>query len=295
MQCPKCGSSQPVTNKECSTCGIIFDRWSPRAPRRTTASSTPVPPAAVESDSQGFQVPTSYVAVALVFIVILGFIWTKHTRDSRAKSSGIDEAINQINNNGSKLRGDLQNRSNRAGGVVRASAMASSSRLPADLDESKIRDMIESCSFFQNDVGVDIPKRVQAGAYLNLSSSAALATAVRDHLIEFDPPMDSNLSYGQEVNVFVTQYASAKVLVSDNGATYRFGLGRRHVQITGAHQSDNTVNATFTWTLDQSDAADLAPEGVSPSGGADFQQSVNGWNLTRAWQKTGGSIRYICP
>ncbi|HJT18782.1 MAG TPA: hypothetical protein VJ853_15400, partial [Thermoanaerobaculia bacterium] len=227
-------------------------------------------------------------------LAVVGFLWTKHVRDTRPKSNGIDATINEINNSGSKLRSDLQNRGSR-GGVVHASALPAASRLPSDLDESKMRDIIESCSFFQNDLGVDIPKHVQAGAYLNLSSSNAMATALRDHLIEFDPPIDSNLPYGQPVNVIVTQFASAKVLVSDNGGSYRFGLGKRHVQITGAHQSGSTVNATFTWTLDQNDAADLAPEGLNPSGGADFQHSANGWTLTRAWQKSGGSIRYICP
>jgi hypothetical protein len=294
MRCPKCAAEQPVTNKECPSCGIIFDRWQPRVPRRTTAASTPLPPPAVESDAPRFQIPTSYVAIGLVILAIAGFMWTKHVRDTRPKSSGIDATINEINNSGSKLRDDLQNRSNR-GGVVRSSAMPVSSRMPADLDESKMRDMIESCSFFQNDVGVDIPKRVQAGAYMNLSSSNAMAAALRDHLIEFDPPVDSNLPYGQPVNVVVTQYASAKVLVSDNGASYRFGLGRRHVQITKATPSGSTVNVTFTWTLDQNDAADLAPEGMNPSGGADFQHSANGWTVSRVWQRTGGSIRYICP
>src|SRR5581483_10160207 len=140
MQCPKCGSSQPVTNKECSTCGIIFDRWQPRVPRKTTASSTPIPqPPAVEPQPSGFQIPTSYVAISLAVLAIVGFIWTKHVRDTRPKSNGIDDTINQINNSGSKLRSDFQNRGNRSGGVVRSSAVPVTSKLPSDLDESKIR------------------------------------------------------------------------------------------------------------------------------------------------------------
>src|SRR5581483_4635507 len=164
MQCPKCGASQPVTNKECPSCGIIFDRWQPRASRRTTSSSTPIPPPAalpiVDPESGAPKISNALVAVGLGILLIIGFIWTKHSRDSRPKTSGIDETINQINNSGSKLRGDLQNRTNLGGKAVKASAVWSPQKLPADLDEAKIRDIIESCSYFLNDVNIDIPKRL---------------------------------------------------------------------------------------------------------------------------------------
>jgi hypothetical protein len=292
MQCPKCGSSQPVTNKECASCGIIFDRWQPRVTRPTTASSRPVP--TVEREAPSPSIPNSLVAAGLVVIVIIGFVWTKRSRESRPKNN-TDEIINQINNSGAKLRSDLQNKANRGRNVAQASAMSSASKLPADLDESKIRDIIESCSFFQSDVSVDIPKRLDARSYsLGLNRAAAVGIAARDHLIEFDPPIDSNLLYGEPVNVKVTQYASSKVTVIDNGDSYRFGLGRRHVNITSAYKVNQGVTATFTWTLDQSDAADLAPEGPNPAGGADLQHTASGWNLTRAWQKSAGITRYIC-
>src|SRR5579872_3381720 len=226
MQCPKCGSSQPVTNKECPSCGIIFDRWQPRAPRRTTASSTPVPPPPRDADPESASpaISNSLVAAVLVVIVIIGFIWTKHSRDARANASGsVDETINQINNAGTKLRSDLQNRGKRGGNVVHASMMSPDSRLPPGLDEDKIRDIIESCSFFQTEANVEIPKQIDAHSYSLGLNGSALAIALRDHLIEFDPPIDSNLPNGEPVNVKVTQYASAKVLVSDNGASYRFG------------------------------------------------------------------------
>lgn len=297
MQCPKCGSSQPVTNKECPSCGIIFDRWQPRAPRRTTASSTPVPPPARAADPESASptISNSLIAGVLVVVVVIGLIWTKHSRDARANaSSSVDETINQINNAGTKLRSNLQNRGNRSGNVVHASVMSPGSRLPAGLDEDKIRDLIESCSFFQTDASVEIPKQIDGRSYSLGLNGSALAIAFRDHLIEFDPPIDSNLPYGEPVNVKVTQYASAKVLVSDNGGSYRFGLGRRHVKITSASTVNGGVTTTFNWTVDQSDAADLAPEGVNPSGGADLQKTVNGWSLTRAWQKSAGTTRYLC-
>lgn len=300
MQCPKCGSSQPVTSRECASCGIIFDRWQPRSPnRKTTASSTPLPPPpAPATASNAPRIPTPFIAVGLFFLIVVGLMWTKHAREAREKSGNTtDQLINQINNSGAKLRSDLQNRGTpqKSGGAIWASSASTGSKMPAGLDEGKIRDIIENCSYFQTDVHADIPKRITAGSYVSLSRATAIGVAAQEHLIEFDPPLEGGVAPGDTVTVKVTQYASAKVLVSDNGDSYRFGLGRRHVRITDTHPANGGVTVNFTWTLDQSDAAALAPEGANPSGGAELKNApLDGWTLTRAWQKSSGNLRYIC-
>lgn len=303
MECPKCGAAQEAGREECSACGIVFSRWQPRQVRRPTLSSTPSEPPA---SSGG--IPMPFILIGLVFIVIFGLMWTKHVREQRAKFNP-DDMLNEINNKGSNLRRQLREEQaaiSRAQNRAAMTAGAVTPKLPSDLDEERIKSMIEECNYFRDTVVVDIPKKLQPNIYRFVADRYPATTmASVEHLIEFDPPFNPaqaahyvpNPAYpGDVITVKLTPYAYQKVDVREDDDVYHFGLGRRKVEITRTVvTSESKIVAEFTWTLEQSAGASLSPEGSGPKGAADFERTAGGWSLVRAWRNTHNGSTNICP
>lgn len=293
MECPKCGAAQDAGREECSACGVVFARWQPRQPRRPTLSSTPV-----ETPAPSAGIPVPLLIVAAFIVVVVGLIWTKHHQAARA-SVNPDEILNEINNKGSNLRRQLREEQaaiHRAQTRAAMTASAIKQELPSDLDESRITDLIQSCSYFSDRVTVDIPKKFQANIYrIILDRYPALPMAVVEHLIEFDPPSFNssaasrylpNPAYpGEMINVKIVPYAYSKVDVSEGDDVYHFGLGRRRIDITRTTPtSESAVTATFTWGFDNNAGANLAPEREDRNGAAELQRTANGWSLVKVWR-----------
>src|SRR4029077_6238946 len=145
-----------------SACGIVFARWQPRETRRPTLSSTPV-----ETPAPSAGIPVPFLIVAAFLVIVGGLIWTKHHQAARA-SVNPDEILNEINNKGSNLRRQLREEQvaiHRAQARAAMTAEAIKPQLPTDLDESRITDLIQSCTYFSDRVSVDVPKKFQANAY----------------------------------------------------------------------------------------------------------------------------------
>src|SRR2546423_137478 len=145
MECPKCGAAQEAGREECSACGIVFSRWQPRQVRRPTLSSTPVEP----PSSSGGRIPMPFILIGVV-VVIFGLMWTKHVREQRAKFNP-DDMLNEINNKGSNLRRQLREEQAaiaRAQNRAAMTAAAVTPKLPADLDEDRIKTLLEECGYF---------------------------------------------------------------------------------------------------------------------------------------------------
>lgn len=303
MECPKCGAAQEAGREECSACGIVFSRWQPRQVRRPTLSSTPAEPPA---SSGG--IPMPFILIGLVFVVILGLMWTKHAREQRAKFNP-DDMLNEINNKGSNLRRQLREEQAaiaRAQNRAAMTAAAIKPKLPSDIDEERIKSMIEECNYFRDSVIVDVPKKLQPNIYKFVADRYPATTmAAVEHLIEFDPPFNPaqaaryvpNPAYpGDMITVKLTPFAYQKVDVREDDDVYHFGLGRRKVDITRTVvMSESKVVAEFTWTLEQSAGASLSPEGAGPKGVADFERTAGGWQMSRAFRNTHNGSVNICP
>ena len=304
MECPKCGAAQDAGREECSACGVVFARWNPRQVRRTTLSSTPVEAPA----SSGGGIPMPFIFIGIVFVVIFGLMWTKHMREQRAKFNP-DDMLNEINNKGSNLRRQLREEQAsiaRAQNRAAMTAAAIKPTLPSDIDEERIKTMIEECGYFRDSVIVDIPKKLSPNVYrLTVDHYPATTMAAVEHLIEFDPPFNPGQAArylpdpanpGGVITVKLTPYAYQKVDVREDDDVYHFGLGRRKVEITRTFlTTESKVSASFTWTLEQSAGSSLAPEGEARTGTADFQRTSGGWSMVRAFRNTHNSYTNICP
>ena len=302
MECPKCGAAQDAGREECSVCGVVFARWQPRAPRKQTLS-TPVEP-----HDEPPKIPIPFVIVAVFFMIVGGLIWTKHVREARAKGNP-DDILNDINNKGATLRRQLQESQeaiHRAQSRAAATATAINTQFPADLDESRMIDLIQSCNYFSDRVSVDIPRKFYANVYaITLQNYPAISMAAAQHLIEFDPPsfnprtaegLPNPAQPGPEITVKIAPDAYAKVEVSEDADAYHFGLGRRRIEITTVQTtSESTATATFKWGYEKNDGASLAPEKRDRSGGAELQRTANGWTVVRIWRNYfNGSTGMLC-
>jgi len=274
MECPKCGAPQDAGREECSACGIVFARWQSRAPR-IPALSTPVQP-----EEPARRIPLPFIIVAVFFVIAGGLIWTRHQKEARARTNP-DAMINDINNKEAALRSQLRDVQSRAA----MTAGASNTRLPANLDESRITDLIQQCSYFSERVTVQIPKTFNGSTF---NDFPAISIAAAQHLIEFDPPFDPNSPQpGQAIAVKVLSSAYSSVDFSEDASVYHFGLGRRRVEITQAQEtSSGIVTVAFRWNFENKEGAALGPERNDRSGGAEIQRTPNGWAAVKIWRNS---------
>jgi hypothetical protein len=303
MDCPKCGAAQDDGREECSSCGIVFARWQPRAPRMPTQSTQ------VELEKPPVRIPVPFIIVAAFFVIVGGLMWAKHQKELRAKADP-DAILNEINNKGANLRRQLREEQaaiKRAQSRAAMTAGAINNQLPADLDESKIIDLIQGCNYFSEKVSVAIPKKFQVNTYrFTLNDYPAISMAAVQHFIEFDPPsfnpsdasryLPNPASPGDTITVKVVSYAYTKVDVSEDPDLYHFGLGRRRVDITRAQAtSDSAAGVAFKWNFENNDGADLAPERNDRNGGAELQKTSAGWSVHQLWRNTfNGSTGIVC-
>ena len=302
MNCPKCGAVQDAAREDCSSCGIIFARWQER-PRRTAPGFTPTPP---ESPQTSTGVPPSVVIAGAVIVLIFGLVWTSHSRATREKAKG-DDILNEINVAGLKKRAQMQQEGATARRAEARATLVSGEAhpsYPSDLDEAAVRKIIEGCSYFQDRVTVEIPKQFQVNMYSwILDRYPSLPAAALEHLIEFDPPFDSEhaghrvpnpAQPGDTIKINLAPFTHRKIDVTDTADAYQFVLGRRRIDTMTSisRTSDSTVAILFNWKYE--DGEGNALDRAERSCGANLQRTSNGWAATQVWRNTRSASQAIC-
>jgi hypothetical protein len=186
-------------------------------------------------------------------------------------------------------------------------AMAEAERAAVRSDEPAedvIRQQIESCSFFQEDLTLTLPKSVSPGLMrLSAESYPGLVLAANMGLVAFDPPFDASNAArylpdptrpGQASVVTLTG-ASAGLPIYDSGDVYRMDLGRRRIEtITNLHRSGNQLTAVYRWTVEPEALINFAPESQFRQGGATFVLSGGEWSMKSVWINTYSAARILC-
>ncbi|HVT42764.1 MAG TPA: hypothetical protein VMT00_00060 [Thermoanaerobaculia bacterium] len=295
MNCPKCDAHQPDDAEECSSCGIIFARWRASVER-------PLPPAAFHDSAAGATTTIPIVPIiAVVLVVLVGLGWTMKRRSARATTSpgaALDAQLNEINNAGLKDRQRLEEesaRARRAAYQKEASSLAASVvTFPEGLSSAQARSMIESCSAFQEQTTLTLPKTFSAHLYrFTLDRYPALFPAARDLLVEFQPPLPSIYTSGRSsppnfaahsetINVSLTSMGQLKMRTNDLGDEIEIVLGPRQVVSVDSSQSSvHTAGVAFKWSYGDDVADTFQPPESEQRGSANFAKHGRNWQITQ--------------
>jgi hypothetical protein len=275
IDCPKCGVPQAEERGDCVACGIIFDRY--RASQKRDPSAIPsiydpslaptLPDVSGHDDS--IRLPRWAVGGGVALFVLLGILWTIHRHTTRAHDAdALDVDINEINRRGIAPRGALrdlrQKRITSAGldreAEARRAAGAAVASLWAGLPQDDATRMIERTDAMKAALTVMLPKEFTKNLYnLYLERYPALFPAVRDGVVEFDPPLASinrdphpgPVDYRantETIRVNLTSRGRAPFSSGADGYVATFG-SRRVTAITGASSVGDHAYVQFTWTF----------------------------------------------
>lgn len=229
----------------------------------------------------------AYVAIGVFIVALFGMIWTKHRRATH-KDVNADDMINKINSE--RVEGERRaqqryveesrERARAAGAGNPAVWTPKYPDFPSDLDEQTAKSAIETCGFFREPVTVMLPKQFRANLYdLATHQYPALPIAIREGLVQLSPPFDPNNDSGDPRRMITVVVPSLST--SEVGDDYRVDLGYRRVDTVHATTvRPDTVNVAITWSVQASNAADLAPEGQSRNSGATLQKVDNAWRAS---------------
>ena len=228
------------------------------------------------------KVRLAYMAIGVVVVVLFGMIWTRHHRATR-KELNADDMLNKINNERIE-RDNARTARVREAALERQRAAGNPAvwtpkypDLPSDLDEQTVKTAIETCGFFREPVIVMLPRQFRANLYdFETHQYPALPIAIREGLVQLDPPFDPNNDSGDPhrmITVLVPSLSTSEV-----GDDYRVDLGYRRVETVHAKTvAANSVGLEVIWTVQASNAADLLPEGEARTGNAYVQRLDNRW------------------
>jgi len=288
VNCPKCGVATAAGAEECAACGIVFSRWRER-PLRPSLSDTPlpaVPPPPVEQQ----RVPMPLIIAGAIVFIVIGVIWTAHRRSVRA--SGKDDMtamLDDINTKGQVERDRIRNevetgyRAAEHDQAVAAAAAAKAARqLPPTITEAALRELIEQDAFFQESVVTLVPKVFDARNYASVVRQyPAIPGALREQLIEVDPPFDPKVRRptDAQIEVHVPSTAFYKVaMIRDRGDSYEIDVGRRLDTLTIESAGDFKIEAAFLYTYEHPVGATLLPD-VKTRGHVSLTRGADGWRV----------------
>ncbi|HEY2323197.1 MAG TPA: hypothetical protein VGJ82_10090 [Thermoanaerobaculia bacterium] len=279
MNCPKCGVVAAAGAEECAACGIVFSRWRER-PLRTS-------PPPVEGHQR---IPTPLIIAGAIVFILIGLIWTAHRRSARAsEKSDMSAMLDDINNKGKAERDRLRDEAEKGyraaqhdQAVASAAAANAARQLPPTITEADLRTLIEQDVFFQEHVLVSVPKSFSSREYASVARQyPALTGAIREGLIEFDPPFDPKAPgrTDRQIYVHVPPLALYKVpTINDRPDTYELDLGRRRLaDVTIENAADFAIAAAFTYDYEQSVGSALLD--VKRVGHASLKRAADGWRL----------------
>lgn len=283
MNCPKCGAVADDGAEECAGCGIVFSRWRDR-PLRPSLTNTPLP--APEQ-----RVPASLIIAGVIVFVVIGIVWTAHRRAARAsQKDDLTAQLDEINNKGQAERDRIRNEATKGyqaaehDRAVAAEAAAKAARqLPPTITEADLRTLIEQDAFFQESVVAPVPKVFDGREYASVARRyPALINAVREELVEFDPPFDPKAprTTDAQIQVHVPSAALYKVAgINDRGDTYEIDLGRRRLDtLTIESAGDFKIETGLTFTYEHPVGKALLPD-VKARGHASLTRGANGWRV----------------
>ena len=283
MNCPKCGVVAAAGAEECGACGIVFSRWRDR-PVRPSLTNTPLP--APEQ-----RVPASLIIAGVIVFVIIGLVWTAHRRAARAseKNGDMTALLDDINNKGQAERERIRNEAQKGyraaehdQAVAAAAAAKIARQLPPTITEADLRALIEQDAFFQDNVTASVPKAFTAGDYSSVARQyPALPGALKEELIEFDPPFDPK---ARPTDTYIQGHVPSMALynvaaANDRGDTYEFDVGRRRLDTLTIHSAgDFKIEAAFSYTYEHPAGRALLP-GVKAYGHASLTRGASGWRV----------------
>jgi hypothetical protein len=184
-----------------------------------------------------------------------------------------------------------------SGAVAREGMTARAS--PDDLSDDEIRQLIEECGYFQENLTVRLPKSVLPG--MMRWEDPRLILAVNMGLLELDPPFDASdaarylpnpTNPGQASTVRLGPNSS--VAISDLGDAFHVDLGRRRVEeLKGVQRSADKIGLSYRWTVEEPTLLYLAPDHEELWGGAELRRTADGWKA-RVWRNTSRSALILC-
>lgn len=282
MDCPKCGFAQDDGREDCISCGIVFARFREAQERaQMSIAQNNVP---IASPSEGIAVSRWIVVAFLLFVIVVGALWTKSRRDARAnrdlRKEGMAQ-LNEINQKSLKERERLEKE--QQGAQELAAAMAETPKpvqRPVDLDESGAQKLIEQCFGFQERKSIMLPKSIPN------YPDGVLSVALEKRVLE---------RTGNESRLWPGPGAGGMAMM-DKGEEYEIVLGLRRVrEITLLVGGVDHATANFRWMYEGRVAAEMLLKGETYSGVAIFIHKGGAWHVDGAtvWSQDGDATR-VC-
>lgn len=172
--------------------------------------------------------PLWLVVAGVTLFVVFGAVWTKcrHRTGPDTTEADLDAKMNELNNE----RTANERR-------VHDENAPAAAKLPPDLSEDDARALIERCGYFAQPVTVALPHSFETGTHDFVSKRyPAMAAAEREHLIEFDPPLDTSRQSPYEqpnpttrVRLTSAAYSAADIVDRPGEENYELGIGRRRI------------------------------------------------------------------
>lgn len=294
MDCPKCGTSQDAGREECVSCGIFFERWR-RAQdqailQRRTAQNTPLP--VIEQGG----LPKWLVAIIVVLIVVFGSMWTMHRRKVREntdlKAVGMAR-LNQINNDGLKMRQRMQDEAERRQNQrlkerteyaqLQANRPAA---YPFSLTEAEALSLVQRCPELAERGKVLLPKQYGASNTEVFREYPALFNAQRSRLLFVE----------QEGDVVKHRIGiTGGIIIKETPYQFEVDLGRRNItRITGMTGTADRVEALLLWSWEYPTAAEVLLDIRQARGSAMYLRQNGVWRLTGASISDGKESIGVC-
>jgi hypothetical protein len=275
IDCPKCGVPQAEGRGECVACGVLFDRYRASLDRDRSGSPSiydpslvpPVPEVSAHDDA--IRLPRWAVGGAVALFVLFGILWTIHRHTTRKHDEdALNRQLDEINQRGMASRTAVRDRRQKRmmslgldrQAEVRRAADAAVASLWAVLPQDDARRMIEGTDAMKAALTVTLPKEFTKNLYnVYLERYPALFPAIRDGVVELDPPLQSIYHDPRPAPVdYRANTETIRVNLTSKGRTpfnsgadgYIAAFGSRRIEaITGASSSGDHAYVQFTWTF----------------------------------------------
>ncbi|HEX7829071.1 MAG TPA: hypothetical protein VF787_05420 [Thermoanaerobaculia bacterium] len=241
--------------------------------------------------------PKWLVAIVLVLIVVFGSMWTMHRRKARENVDlkAIGKAkLNQINNDGLKMRQRMQDEAERRENErlkERSEYARTQANRPAtypfSLTEEEARRLVQSCPELAERGKVELPKQYsESNSESVFREYPALFNAQRSRLLFIDRE-DGVVKH----RVGIT----GGIIIKESAHLFEVDLGRRNItrinQMTG---TADRVSASFTWSWEYPAAAEVLLDIRQMRGDAVYLRQGGVWRLTGASISDGKESIGVC-
>ena len=277
MNCPKCGASGQERRAECSSCGLLFNRW---RPRELSTLSRPLPPRMPPPQPSGLAI-NYWLAGSIGGTVLIVFALWAFSRPSAPSP---------------------------APKPVAAQAVAPRRGAPIPLtvpSEEEIRAVIQRCSTFEERLWARLPHSFDANmAKEVVARYPALQRAEQMRIVVLMPPIDlasaakkdPTPSEPGEKIVLLPGSAAQGFYVTQIGDEWQLDLGYRRLHTIGRVERHQWgLSADFQWTVDTANLLPLASETGSFAGTVTFRPGAKGgWEMASVSLHDKSGSRVLC-